>query len=92
MSYKLILAKEAEQDLLLWKKSGQKKDLLKLLSLFKELEEHPTTGTGQVEQLRGNLSGYWSRRINKHYRIVYAIYEEVVTVEVVSARNHYNDK
>lgn len=92
MRYKLILAKEAEQDLLLWKKSGQKKDLLKLLSLFKELEEHPTTGTGQVEQLRGNLSGYWNRRINKHYRIVYAIYEEVVTVEVVSARNHYNDK
>lgn len=32
MRYKLILAKEAEQDLLLWKKSGQKKDLLKLLS------------------------------------------------------------
>lgn len=63
MSYKLILAEEAERDLLLWKKSGQKKDLLKILSLFKKLEEHPTTGTGQVEQLKGNLSGYWSRRI-----------------------------
>ncbi|MBP3517377.1 MAG: Txe/YoeB family addiction module toxin [Parabacteroides sp.] len=92
MSYKLILAKEAERDLLLWKKSGQKKDLLKILSLFKELEEHPTTGTGQVEQLKGNLSGYWSRRINKHFRIIYTIHEEIVTVEVVSARNHYGNK
>ena len=27
--------------------------------------EHPTTGTGQVEALKGNLSGYWSRRIDK---------------------------
>lgn len=92
MSYKLILAKEAEQDLLLWKKSGQKKDLLKILSLFKELEEHLTTGTGQVEQLKGNLSGYWSRRINKHFRIIYAIHGDTVTVEVVSARNHYGNK
>lgn len=92
MSYKLILAQEAQQDLLWWRKSGQKKDLLKILALFKELEEHPTTGTGQVEQLKGNLSGYWSRRINKHYRIIYTIHEETVTVEVISAKRHYNSK
>lgn len=92
MSYKLILAQEAQQDLLWWRKSGQKKDLLKILALFKELEEHPTTGTGQVEQLKGNLSGYWSRRINKHYRIIYTIHEDTVTVEVISAKRHYNSK
>ena len=92
MSYKLILAEEAERDLLLWKKSGQKKDLLKILSLFKKLEEHPTTGTGQVEQLKGNLSGYWSRRINKHFRTIYAIHEDIVTVEVISARKDYDNK
>ena len=40
MSYKLILAEEAERDLLLWKKSGQKKDLLKILSLLKTLPYH----------------------------------------------------
>ena len=69
MSYKLILAEEAERDLLLWKKSGQKKD-----------------------QLKGNLSGYWSRRINKHFRTIYAIHEDIVTVEVISARKHYDNK
>lgn len=92
MSYKLVLTEKAEEDLLLWKKSGQKKELLKILSLFKELEEHPTAGTGQVEQLKENLSGYWSRRINKHFRIIYAIHEEIVTVEVISAKSHYGDK
>ncbi|MFK2343275.1 Txe/YoeB family addiction module toxin [Bacteroides fragilis] len=54
--------------------------------------KHPTTGTGQVEALKGSLSGYWSRRINKHFRIIYTIHEEIVTVEVISARSHYGDK
>ena len=57
MSYKLLFTREAEKQLLEWKKSGQKKDLLKILSLFQELEKHPATGTGQVEALKGNLSG-----------------------------------
>ena len=92
MNYKLKLTEEAEKQLLQWKKSGQKKDITKILSLFQELEEHPTTGTGQIEQLKGNLFGYWSRRINKHFRIIYIIYEEIVTVEVVSVKSHYGDK
>ena len=92
MSYKLKLTDEAQKQLLQWKKSGKKKDLAKIFSLFQELEEHPTTGTGQVEQLKGNLSGFWSIRIDKHYRIIYAIHEEIVTVEVVSVKSHYGDK
>lgn len=92
MSYRIVLTEEAEKQLIQWKKSGQKKDLAKILSLFKELEEHPSTGTGQVEQLKGNLSGYWSRRINKHFRIIYTIYEETVTVTVVSVKGYYGDK
>ncbi len=92
MSYTLVLTEEAENQLLQWKKSGQKKDIIKILSLFQELEEHPTSGTGQVEALKGNLSGYWSRRINKHFRIIYTIDEELVTLEVISVRSHYGDK
>ncbi len=57
-----------------WKKSGQKKILKKIVDLFSELRVHPTTGTGQVEQLKGNLSGFWSRRIDKGSRMVYTIF------------------
>lgn len=92
MNYKMILTEEAEKQLIQWRKSGQKKDIAKIFSLFQELEKHPATGTGQVEQLKGNLSGYWSRRINKHYRIIYAIYEDIVTVEVISVKSHYGAK
>ena len=48
MSYQLRLMPEAERHLEEWRKSGQKKTLLKIAALFEELREHPTTGTGKV--------------------------------------------
>ena len=92
MSYKLILSPEAERHLDEWRKSGQKKTLLKIVALFEELREHPTTGTGKVELLKGDLEGYWSRRINKSARLIYKIEEEIITVIIVSLKGHYGDK
>ncbi len=92
MRYKLILVPEAEQHLKEWKRSGQKKMLIKISNLFEELISHPTTGTGQVEQLKGNLSGLWSRRIDKANRLIYAIKEYEVIVSVISLKGHYKDK
>lgn len=92
MTYEIILSDEAKRHLEQWRLSGKKKTAKKILSLFQELTEHPTTGTGQVEQLRGDLSGYWSRRIDKENRLIYAIDDDVVTVTVVSAKGHYGNK
>lgn len=66
--------------------------LQKIVSLFEELQQHPETGTGQVEQLKGNLQGYWSRRIDKGSRLIYKIEQEIVTVFVISLKGHYGDK
>ncbi len=87
--YKVKLMPDAEEHLKYWAKSGQIKVLKKIHTLLRELEEHPKTGTGQVEQLKDNLSGYWSRRINKSSRLVYSIDDDTVTVIVISARSHY---
>ena len=92
MRYKLILMPEAERHLQEWRKSGQKKTLIKIANLFEELCQHPTTGTGKVEQLKGDLEGFWSRRINKDSRLIYKIEEEIITVFVVSLKGHYGDK
>ena len=92
MRYNIVLTPEAERHLTTWRKSGQKKTIRKILSLFEELQLHPTTGTGQVEQLRGDLQGYWSRRIDKGSRMIYRIDDDVVTVMVVSLMGHYGDK
>ena len=92
MSYQLILMPEAERHLDEWRRSGQKKTLLKIAALCEELCEHPTTGTGKVEQLKGDLEGFWSRRINKSSRLIYKIEEDIITVFVVSLKGHYGDK
>lgn len=92
MTYELILMPEAERNLKEWRKSGQKKTIKKIAELFEELRQHPTTGTGHVEQLRGNLSGLWSREINKGDRLIYCIEDNKVIVTVISLKGHYSDK
>lgn len=92
MIYELILQPQAVQHLEEWRRSGQKKTLKKIADLFRELQEHPMTGTGQVEQLKGELSGLWSRRITKGDRLIYAIEDEKVYVTIISLKGHYKDK
>lgn len=57
-----------------------------------ELQEHPTTGTGQVEALKGfGERAIYSRRIDKKHRLIYEIFEEEKIVAVLSAYGHYEE-
>jgi toxin YoeB len=91
MAYKLIISPLAEAQIKEWNNSGNKASIRKLIQLFEELVEHPTTGTGKVERLEG-YECRWSRRINKKDRLIYEVYNQVVSVEVISVKGHYNDK
>lgn len=64
----------------------------KVQRLINELKEHPKTGTGKPEQLKGDRSGQWSRRITDRHRIVYTINEMEVIVLVLTTYGHYDDK
>ena len=64
----------------------------KLSKLLEELMDHPKTGTGHPEQLKGNRSGLWSRRITKKHRLVYEIHDNKILVLVLTAYGHYDDK
>ncbi len=90
--YTLSFTLEADKDIQKHKKSGNKALLKKLAAILEELQEHPETGTGKPERLKNNLSGFWSRRLNLEHRIVYEIENNIVTVTVVSAMGHYNNK
>ena len=87
MGYHLDFTDKAKEDIAAHKKSGNKAVLNKLLTLLEQLEEHPFSGTGKPEPLKHNLSGMWSRRINKEHRLVYQI--EGNTVFILSAKGHY---
>lgn len=92
MTYTIVMTPEAERHLKEWHKSGQKKTLKKIGDLLEELRQHPTTGTGQVEQLPGDLTGLWSRKISKGERLIYSIEDAKVIVYVISLKGHYGDK
>jgi toxin YoeB len=84
----LIWKPKALEDRDAFKRSGNKPLMRKIQNLLEELELHPETGTGKPEQLKENLSGYWSRRINQANRIIYTIEETSVTI--YSLRGHYD--
>ena len=63
------------------------KILKRVARMFEETCRSPFEGTGKPEPLKGNLSGYWSRRITDEHRMVYAVSNELITV--FSLRGHY---
>lgn len=73
-------------------KNKNKKLYQKINKFIEELREHPLCGTGKVEPLRHNLSGFYSRRINKFHRLIYKIDEEKKTVIIISAFGHFQPK
>ena len=86
--YTIVFTDDAKKDLKeLQRKAPQA--IAKLAKLLDELKEHPRTGTGQVEPLKGYDGTVYSRRITKKHRLVYKIYDEVVEVLVLSAFGHY---
>lgn len=86
--YTLVFTEDAKKDLKELSKRAPLA-LAKLSKLLKEVREHPWTGTGQVEQLKGYDGSVYSRRITKEHRLVYKIYDEVVEVLVLSTFGHY---
>lgn len=63
----------------------------KLNGLIEECRRHPFKGTGKPEPLGGNLSGWWSRRVNREHRLVYRVVGsgEEQTLQVAQCRYHY---
>lgn len=92
MGYTLVYTDDALEDIENLKKSGDRAALRKLAQLLEELIDHPFTGTGQPEQLKYDLSGFWSRRITKKHRLVYQVEEKTITVYLLSAYGHYSGR
>lgn len=91
MTYEVILYEQAQIDLAKLARS-EPKAFEKAQRFIEELKEHPKTGTGKPEALKGNRNGQWSREITKMHRLIYEIHETKVLVLVLTAYGHYNDK
>lgn len=80
---------EAWEDFEYWLKQD-KKTLKKILTLLKDIERNGYSGIGKPEPLKGDLSKYWSRRIDDCNRIVYCIEGEMI--KIVQCGSHCRDK
>ena len=76
----------AWEDFLFWLASDRK-TARRMVRLIAEIQRDPFTGIGKPEPLRGELSGYWSRRIDDQHRLVYRANDE--EIKILKARYHY---
>ena len=83
------LLEDADEDLLFWKKTGNKSIQKKINQLLNSIEKTPYSGIGKPEVLKHHLSGLWSRRINSEHRLVYEIDENQNLIIVHSLKGHY---
>lgn len=91
MTYVLKFSQQADKVTKKWKKSNP--SLFKKYSkILFELMEHPRTGLGHPEPLKGGGDVIWSRHITAHDRIIYDIYDDVVEVYILDVEGHYGDK
>ncbi len=84
----IILFEQAQKDIAFWKKSGNKGIMKRISALLEDIEKTPYTGIGKPEELKYELSGWWSRRINKEHRLIYRIKED--QIHVLSLKFHYD--
>jgi toxin YoeB len=78
---------EAKADYEAWKQNNGKL-YNKINTLIGDIIKHPFSGLGKPEALKHELSGLWSRHIDKKNRLVYYIDGE--NLRITSCRFHYD--
>ena len=81
-----IWSDDAWEDYVGWQ-TEDKKTLKRINLLLKDVERHPFDGIGKPEPLKGELGGFWSRRIGEKNRLVYRIVPN--GLEILSCKGHY---
>ena len=83
---RIVFSKQAWEDYLHWQ-ANDPRLLQRLNGLIKECARTPFQGTGKPEPLRGDLSGWWSRRMTQEHRLVYRV--EGDDLLIAQCRYHY---
>jgi toxin YoeB len=84
---KFVFVEESWEDYLYWQKTD-KKMLLKINALLKDISRNPFSGLGKPEALKHKYRGYWSRRIDLEHRLIYKIEEDEILI--AKCRFHYD--
>lgn len=87
---KIVFADHAWEDYQYWLDTDRK-TLVRLNGLIEECRRTPFKGTGKPEPLRGDLKGWWSRRLTQEDRLVYRVEGKGKDqrLEIAQCRFHY---
>jgi len=77
----------AWEDYLFWQQAD-KKTLKRINELIKDIRRSPFEGIGKPEALKGELAGFWSRRIDRVHRIIYTVIDDDLVI--AACRYHYS--
>jgi toxin YoeB len=88
---KLVWHPDVWDEYVSWQ-SHDRKILRRINTLIKDIQRGDDGGLGKPELLRGDLSGWASRRITEEHRLVYRVVDAVDQVEILSCRYHYGDQ
>jgi len=69
--------------------SQDKKTLRRINALIKDIERNGYNGIGKPEPLKGDLSEWWSVRIDDVNRLVFQIFED--RIEIYACKGHYEN-
>ncbi|WP_421695526.1 Txe/YoeB family addiction module toxin [Aestuariivirga sp.] len=83
---KLLFSGQGWEDYLFWQ-ANDRTTLERINALIKDASRNPFQGIGKPEPLRGELSGWWSRRITQEHRLVYRAVDG--TLQIAQCRYHY---
>jgi len=84
---RIVFSKISWQDYTSWLQED-KKMLQKINALIRDIQRTPYEGIGKPEALRYDLTGYWSRRIDREHRLVYQVDEN--EIRIYSCKYHYD--
>ena len=84
---KITFSKNAWEDYISWQKED-KKILRKINELVKDIQRTPFEGMGKPEPLKYDLTGFWSRRIDREHRLVYKYQDNELLI--YACRFHYD--
>jgi len=86
VTWELVYTKQAQKDAKKLAASGLKNKAQLLLEIIKN---DPYQKPPPFENLVGDLSGAYSRRINIQHRLVYQVYEKEHFIKVIRLWTHY---
>lgn len=83
---RLVFTASAWEDYL-WFQSHDRKLLKRINQVIQDVMRSPFQGIGKPEPLKGELAGFWSRRIDDEHRLVYSVTAKDIVI--VACRYHY---